>query len=166
MKINVYIMDCPIPVPPEAGLEVGTPKAIPPHDGLEVNWEANKSGLYGAGIAGDVEAELGGKGKPSRRCQRETILGLRVAWFWAVIVVLVILLAGGLGGGIAGGMAKVKSSVDQGSSTDDDEVHNYSGYSDRQNILLPYVFKYGHRHTNQYFEYGHKLTLPRQFNWG
>ncbi|PQE09810.1 hypothetical protein CJF30_00010791 [Rutstroemia sp. NJR-2017a BBW] len=108
-------MDCPIPVPPEAGLEVGTPKAIPPHDGLEVDWAANKFGLHGAEIAGDVEAELDGKGKSSRRCQRETILGLRVAWFWAVIVVLVILVAGGLGGGIAGGIAKGKSSVDQGS---------------------------------------------------
>jgi hypothetical protein len=108
-------MDCPIPVPPEAGLEVGTPKEIHPHDGLEVNWEANKSGLHGAGIAGDIEAELEGKGKPTRRCQRETILGLRVAWFWAVIVVLVILIAGGLGGGIASGVARRESSVDQGS---------------------------------------------------
>jgi hypothetical protein len=115
LRTNVYIMDSPIPVPPEAGLEVGTPNAIPPHDGLEVDWAANKSGPHGAGIAGDVEAELDGKGKPSRKYQRETILGLRVAWFWAVIVVLVILLAGGLGGGIAGGIAKGKSSVDQGS---------------------------------------------------
>jgi hypothetical protein len=115
LRINVYIMDCPIPVPPEAGLEVGTPASIHQHDGLEVNWGATKSGLHGAWTASDVEAESAVKGKPSRRCQRETILGLRVAWFWAVIVVLVILLAGGVGGGIAGGVARRESSVDQGS---------------------------------------------------
>lgn len=108
-------MDSPIPVPPEAGLEVGTPKPIPPHDGLEVNWAANKAGPYSFGTAGDVEAELDGKEKPVRRWHQGTILGLRAAWFWAMIVVLVILLAGGLGGGIAGGMVKVKSTVGEGS---------------------------------------------------
>ncbi|KAM3086935.1 hypothetical protein ACMFMG_001053 [Clarireedia jacksonii] len=109
-------MDCPIPVPPEAGLEVRTPKEIHLHDGLEVIWAANRAEPHGLGVAGDVEAELDGKEMPSRKYQQGKILGLRVAWFWAVVVVIVILLVGGVGGALTGGLAK-RRNADQSSGS-------------------------------------------------
>ncbi|KAI0379053.1 hypothetical protein F5Y04DRAFT_133421 [Hypomontagnella monticulosa] len=45
------------------------------------------------------------------KSERRRILGLTVPIFWALVVLVVIILAGGIGGGIGGGLTKLNNSV-------------------------------------------------------
>ncbi|KAF7898078.1 hypothetical protein EAF00_004524 [Botryotinia globosa] len=95
------MMESPIPVPPEAGLEVGRQRPISHQDGLQVDWEAQTR--YEAELMQrQIVAELEGN-RPFLRSYRR-ILGVSVMWFWVLMLVIATLLAAGIGGGIASGM--------------------------------------------------------------
>lgn len=95
------MIESPIAIPPEAGLEVGRPRPISHQDGLQVDWEAQMR-YEAAMMQREIVAELEGNRQFLRQYRK--ILGVSVLWFWVILVVLVCLLAAGIGGGIAGGM--------------------------------------------------------------
>ncbi|KAB8288508.1 hypothetical protein EYC80_010173 [Monilinia laxa] len=95
------MIDSPIPIPPEAGLEVGRQRPISHQDGLQVDWEAQRK-YEAALVQRHIVAELEGNRQFLREYQR--IMGLSVLWFWVVVLLMVALIAAGIGGGIAGGM--------------------------------------------------------------
>ncbi|KAI9647900.1 hypothetical protein NHQ30_004289 [Ciborinia camelliae] len=114
-KKSSKIIESPIAIPPEAGLEVGHPRPISYQDGLQVDWEAQKR--YEAAIVQqEIVAELEGNRLFLRKYRR--ILGLSVLWFWVLMVVMVVLVAAGIGAGIAGGIkGKHGKDKDKGSNS-------------------------------------------------
>ncbi|TGO46183.1 hypothetical protein BCON_0339g00010 [Botryotinia convoluta] len=131
------MMESPIPVPPEAGLEVGHPRPISHQDGLQVDWEAQKK-YEAALIQREIVADLEGNRQFLRKYRR--ILGVSVMWFWVLMVVIVALLAAGIGGGIASGMKeKNKNNHSKHNHTDSSNVTSPCQIDSRANnntILL------------------------------
>ncbi|CCD34648.1 predicted protein [Botrytis cinerea T4] len=72
------MIESPIPIPPEAGLEVGYPRPISHQDGLQVDWETQTK-YEAALIQREIVAELEGNRQFLRRYRR--ILGVSVMWF-------------------------------------------------------------------------------------
>ncbi|KAJ8067566.1 hypothetical protein OCU04_004906 [Sclerotinia nivalis] len=101
MPEKLRAIESPIPIPPEAGLEVSCPRPISQQDGLQVDWEAQKK-YETALMQQEIVAELEGNRQLLRHYRK--VLGVRVLWFWVLVMVLAALLAAGIGGGIAGGM--------------------------------------------------------------
>lgn len=93
--------ESPIPVPPEADLEVGYPRPISYQDGLQVDWEAQTK-YEAALMQREIVAELEGNRKFLGQYRRT--LGVGVMWFWVLTLAIVALLAAGIGGGIASGL--------------------------------------------------------------
>ncbi|KAK6599353.1 hypothetical protein H4I95_08228 [Botrytis cinerea] len=102
------MIESPIPIPPEAGLEVGYPRPISHQDGLQVDWETQTK-YEAALIQREIVAELEGNRQFLRRYRR--ILGI-------LMLAIVTLLAAGIGGGIAGESSEVKSpcQIDSGAN--------------------------------------------------
>lgn len=51
------------------------------------------------------------------KASKRTILGLSVPLFWAVVVLFVILIAGGIGGGVGGGLSAQRKSESQSNTS-------------------------------------------------
>lgn len=100
----------------QAGLEVGidpdpfkNPHAGWPDPNQSVWGNSSKpsSNLSKLGTSPDRSTEkiYLGNGESSKAVQARRILGLSVGMFWAMIVLLFCILAGGIGGGIGAGLA-------------------------------------------------------------
>ena len=88
------------------------------HTGKMPNTQVNQAGLevdsrppppppsfYPSGYGGEGEAKYD-------QTEKRKILGLSVGVFWAVVVVLFLVLAGGIGGGVGAGLASQKKTCD------------------------------------------------------
>ncbi|KAF5876852.1 uncharacterized protein Bfra_001206 [Botrytis fragariae] len=121
------MMESPIPVPLEAGLEVGRPRPISHQDGLQVDWEAQTK--YEAALTQrEIVAELEGNRQFLRSYRR--ILGVSVMWFWIFMVVIVALLAAGIGGGIAGESSNITSPCQIDSGANNNSIFLVTSHQD------------------------------------
>ncbi|KAF7916786.1 uncharacterized protein EAE98_010508 [Botrytis deweyae] len=143
------MMESPIPVPPEAGLEVGRPRPISHQDGLQVDWEAQTK-YEAALIQREIVAELEGNRQFLRSYRR--ILGVSVMWFWVLVVVIVALLAAGIGGGIASGM--------KDKNKNNHPKHNHT---ESLNITSPCQIDSGANNNSILLVTSHQDTVPTNF---
>ncbi|TGO23672.1 hypothetical protein BPAE_0124g00030 [Botrytis paeoniae] len=143
------IIESPIPVPPEAGLEVGHPRPISHQDGLQVDWEAQTK-YEAALIQREIVAELEGNRRFLRSYRR--ILGVSVMWFWVLMVVIGALLAAGIGGGIASGMK-------------DENKNNHSkhNHTESSNVTSPCRIDSGANNNSILLVISHQDTVPTNF---
>lgn len=98
------IIDPPIAIPPEAGLEVWRRRFISHQDGQKVIWDAQMR--YNAAVMQRHRSGVGRKPPVSREYRR--IMGISVMWFWILMSLMLILLATGIKGEIAGRMKQHK----------------------------------------------------------
>ncbi|KAF7920543.1 uncharacterized protein EAE97_011436 [Botrytis byssoidea] len=143
------MMESPIPVPPEAGLEVGRPRPISHQDGLQVDWEAQKK-YEAALMQRQIVAELEGNRQFLRSYRR--ILGVSVMWFWVLMVVITAFLAAGIGGGIASGM-KDKNKNN----------HSKHNHTDSLNVTSPCQIDSGANNNSILRVTSHQETGPTNF---
>ncbi|KAF7880264.1 uncharacterized protein EAF01_012025 [Botrytis porri] len=143
------MIESPIPVPPEAGLEVGYPRHISHQDGLQVDWEVQAK-YETALIQREIVAELGGNRQFLRNHRR--ILGLSVMWFWVFMVVIVAILAAGIGNKIASGM-KEKSKNN----------HSKHSHTESSNITSPCQIDSGANSNSILPVTSHQDTVPTNF---
>ncbi|KAF7954089.1 hypothetical protein EAE96_005222 [Botrytis aclada] len=143
------MIESPIPVPPEAGLEVGRPRHISHQDGLQVDWEAQKK-YEAALIQREIVAELERNRQFLRNYHR--ILGVSVMWLWLLMVFIVALLAAGIGGGIASGMKEKNQNH-----------HSKHNHTESSNVTSPCQIDSGANNNSILLVTSHQDTVPTNF---